>query len=178
VYLGKCLEKQNFEEIRKDLDKNPIENIDGKSSKEEIIEKLSKYGVSFNINTNKVQIEIWGTGMPKREFMYSKDMADACVYIMENIDFADTYGSNLKEIRNTHINIGTGKDISIKELSQLVKTTIGFNGDFYFDKNKPDGTMIKLTDPSKLHSLGWKHKIELEDGIKKMYEWYQEENNK
>lgn len=178
VYLGKCLEKQNFEEIRKDLDKNPIENIDGKSSKEEIIEKLSKYGVSFNINTNKVQIEIWGTGMPKREFMYSKDMADACVYIMENIDFTYTYESNLKEVRNTHINIGTGKDISIKELSQLVKTTIGFNGDFYFDKNKPDGTMIKLTDPSKLHSLGWKHKIELEDGIKKMYEWYQEENNK
>ena len=166
VYLGKCLEEQDFESIRNDLNKNPIENLDGNASKEEITDKLSKYGVSFNINTNKVQIEIWGTGMPKREFMYSKDMADACVYIMEKIDFTDTYGSNLKEVRNIHINIGTGKDISIKELSQLVKTTIGFNGDFYFNSDKPDGTMIKLTDPTKLHSLGWKHRIELEDGIK------------
>ncbi|NBK98132.1 MAG: GDP-L-fucose synthase [Erysipelotrichia bacterium] len=178
VYLGKCLEEQDFESIQNDLNKNPIENIDGKATKEEITEKLAKYGISINTTKNKVQIEIWGTGTPKREFMYSKDMADACVYIMENIDFADTYGSDLAEIRNTHINIGTGKDISIKELSQLVKTTIGFNGDFYFNSDKPDGTMVKLTDPTKLHSLGWKHKVELEDGIKKMYEWYQEENNK
>ncbi len=178
VYLGKCLEKGNFEAIRKDLNKNPIENITGDSSKEEITKKLSKYGISFNTNTNKVQIEIWGTGTPRREFMYSKDMADACVYLMENIDFPDIYGDNLKEIRNTHINIGTGKDISIKELSQLVKTIIDFSGDFYFDKDKPDGTIIKLTDPSKLHSLGWKHKIELEDGIKNMYDWYKKENNK
>lgn len=178
TYLGKCLEEQNFEAIRNDLNKNPIENVDANATKEEITQKLHKYGVSVNSNTNKVQIEIWGTGTPKREFMYSKDMADACVYIMQNIDFTDTYGSNLKEIRNTHINIGTGKDISIKELSQLVKTTIGFNGDFYFDKDKPDGTMVKLTDPTKLHSLGWKHKVELEDGIEKIYKWYQEENNK
>ncbi len=178
VYLGKCLEKGNFEAIRKDLNKNPIENITGDSSKEEITKKLSKYGISFNTNTNKVQIEIWGTGTPRREFMYSKDMADACVYLMENIDFPDTYEDNLKEIKNTHINIGTGKDISIKELSQLVKTIIDFSGDFYFDKDKPDGTIIKLTDPSKLHSLGWKHKIELEDGIKNMYDWYKKENNK
>lgn len=177
VYFGKCLEKQNFEEIRKDLDENPIENVDGNATKEEITEKLDKYGISINSNTNKVQIEIWGTGTPKREFMYSKDMADACVYIMENRDFKDTYDKNQKEIINTHINIGTGKDISIKELATLIKDIVGFKGKLVFNIDKPDGTMIKLTDPAKLHELGWKHRIELEDGIKSIYDWYKEEIN-
>ena len=76
------------------------------------------------------------------------------------------------EVRNTHINIGTGKDISIKELAELIKNIVGFKGELYFNTEKPDGTMVKLTDPSKLHSLGWKHKVELEDGIKMMFEWY------
>lgn len=180
VYLGKCLEENNWNAIKKDLTKNPIENIDGTSDKKQIVEKLHKYGICLNANSNKVQIEIWGTGMPRREFMYSEDMADACVYLMEKINFKEIVSnenSTLSQIRNTHINIGTGRDISIKELSQLVKTTVGFSGEFYFDENKPDGTMVKLTDPSKLHSLGWKHKIELEDGIKSMCEWYKKEND-
>ena len=180
VYLGKCLEENNWNAIKKDLTKNPIENIDGTSDKKQIVEKLHKYGICLNANSNKVQIEIWGTGMPRREFMYSEDMADACVYLMEKINFKEIVSnenSTLNQIRNTHINIGTGRDISIKELSQLVKTTVGFSGEFYFDENKPDGTMVKLTDPSKLHSLGWKHKIELEDGIKSMCEWYKKEND-
>ena len=101
-------------------------------------------------------------------------MADACVFLLENRDFKDTYDKNSKEIRNTHINIGTGKDISIRELANLVKNIIGFKGELYFNDSKPDGTMLKLTDPSKLHSLGWRHKIELEDGIKTLYEWYLE----
>ena len=120
-----------------------------------------------------------------REFLWSEDMADACVFIMENRDFKDTYelqnGSNdtctpnsitTEEIRNTHINIGTGVDISIKELAELIKEIIGFKGELYFNIDKPDGTMKKLTDVSKLHALGWKHTVELQEGIKKMYGWY------
>ena len=121
---------------------------------------------------NTAQVEIWGSGKPRREFLYSEDMADACVYLLENRDFKDTYDLNEKEIRNTHINIGTGIDISIRELAELIKETIGFQGELYFNADKPDGTMVKLTDPTKLHNLGWKHKIELEDGIKSVYEWY------
>jgi GDP-L-fucose synthase len=112
-------------------------------------------------------------------------MADACVFLLENRDFKDTYESTVNsndtctpnsvittEIRNTHINIGTGVDISIKELAEVIKEIVCFSGELYFNTDKPDGTMVKLTDPSKLHSLGWKHNVELEDGIRTMYEWY------
>ncbi len=179
IYLGKCLEDGNFEAIREDLNKRPIENIDGNANKEEILNILGKYGIKNG------QIEIWGSGKPKREFLYSDDMADACVYLMENIDFedivnwkegenssCDTIKHPVKEIKNTHINIGTGKDISIKDLAYLIKDVIGYKGDFYFNTSKPDGTMRKVTNATKLHSLGWKHKIELENGIKKIFEWY------
>jgi GDP-L-fucose synthase len=91
---------------------------------------------------------------------------------MENRDFKDTYDYKNKEIRNTHINIGTGKDLSIKELAEVIKDIIDFKGELYYNTQKPDGTMIKLTDPSKLHSLGWKHKVELEDGVRSIYGWY------
>ncbi len=121
---------------------------------------------------NTPQVEIWGSGKPRREFLYSEDMADACVFLLENRDFKDTYSSNDKEIRNTHINIGTGIDISIKELALTIKKIVGYKGELYFNDTKPDGTMIKLTNPSKLHDLGWKHKVELEDGIRSVYEWY------
>ena len=168
IYLGKALEEDNWEEIRKDLDKNPIEGIDGKVNEKEILEIFGKYGIK------KGQIEIWGSGKPMREFLYSDDMADACVYLMENIEFYDIISQkeNNKKIRNTHINIGTGKDISIKNLAYLIKDIIGLKGDFYFNISKLDGTMRKVTDVSKVHSLGWKHKIELENGIRKVYEWY------
>jgi len=127
---------------------------------------------------NEAQVEIWGSGKPRREFLYSEDMADACVFLMESRNFKDILGTgtlvpeNIREIRNTHINIGTGIDISIKELAQTIKSIVGFEGSLYFNETKPDGTMIKLTDPSKLNALGWKHTVELEEGIKKMYEWY------
>lgn len=116
-------------------------------------------------------IEIWGSGKPRREFMYNDDMADACVYLMENRDFKDTYNTT-GEIRNTHINIGTGEDISIADLALLIKKITGFAGELLYNTSKPDGTMVKLTDPSKLHALGWKHKVGLEEGIKRVYEWY------
>lgn len=118
-------------------------------------------------------VEIWGSGRPMREFLHSSDMADACVFVMENIDFADV-AKDKKEVRNTHINIGSGEEVSIGDLARLIKDIVGFDGELVFDATKPDGTMRKLSDVSKLHSLGWKHKISLEDGIKGVYSWYLE----
>lgn len=117
-------------------------------------------------------VEIWGSGKPRREFLYSEDMASACLFLLENRDFVDTYAEDEKEIRNTHINIGTGVDISIKELAKCIQKIVGYKGELYFNDTKPDGTMLKLTNPSKLHALGWKHKVELEEGIEMMYAWY------
>ena len=191
---------ENWELIKQDLNKNPIKCvkcyelgakkedkiITGKSSKQEILDVLEEYGIRLhntefvtpNTNLNKVQIEIWGSGNPRREFLYSEDMADACVFLLKNIDFKDILNTEClthtakNEVRNTHINIGTGKDISIKELAELIKNIIGFKGELYFNIEKPDGTMKKLTDVSKLNSLGWKYKMDLESGIKEMYKWY------
>ena len=170
IHLGLCLEDDDWDGIRADFYKNPVEGVDGMSSKKQILDKLNKYGVSEDASGN-VKIEIWGSGKPMREFLWSEEMADACVYIMENADFDDVV-KDKTEIRNTHINIGTGKDVSIKHLVELIKDVVGFSGEFYFNTDKPDGTMRKLTDVSKLHSLGWRHKIEIEEGVKMLYEWY------
>ncbi len=175
IHLGKALEENNWDSIRKDLNNLPIEGIDGESTEEKILDILDRYGIKSR-NTSQISIEIWGTGKPMREFLWSEDMADACVYLMENRDFKDTYEADQKEIRNTHINIGTGVEISIKKLAETIQQVVGFNGKLYFNVDKPDGTMRKLTDPSKLHSLGWKHKIELGEGIEKMYDWYVNNN--
>ena len=126
------------------------------------------------MTSNSSEVVIWGSGKPRREFLYSEDMADACVFILEHRDFKDTYNEDDKEIRNTHINIGTGIDIGINELAKMIQEIIGFKGTLVFDTSKPDGTMVKLTNPSKLHSLGWKHKTSLENGIQKLYTWYLE----
>lgn len=180
VHLGKCMENNDWDTIRLDMNTRPIENVNGKSSKEDIIHILSKYGIKQNPINNNVQVEVWGTGKPMREFLWSEDMADATIFILENVNFSDLANvlSN-SEIRNTHINIGTGKDISIKNLANLTKNIIIFDGEFLFDTNKPDGTFRKLTNVSKLNELGWKHKIEIEDGIRMIYDWYKkyETNN-
>ena len=166
IHLGKCIEDDNREAIKIDLNRNPIEGVNGSSSEKEILEILSKYGIE------KGQIEIWGSGEPRREFLWSEDMADACVFLLENRDFDQTFSIEDKEVRNTHINIGTGVDISIMELADQIKSCVGYQGVFNFDISKPEGTMKKLTDVSKLHQLGWKHKINLEEGVEKMYLWY------
>ncbi|MDP5229189.1 MAG: GDP-L-fucose synthase [Cellulophaga sp.] len=171
MHLGKALENNDWATIRKDLSLLPIEGIDGNAMDEDIYSILDKYGIQKK--GGKVYLEIWGSGKPMREFLWSEDMADACVFIMENRDFKDCYHSKTTvEVRNTHINIGTGFDISIKGLAKLIQETVGFQGKLYFNTNKPDGTMKKLTDPSKLHALGWKHKVALSQGVQKMYAWY------
>ncbi len=173
IHLGKCLEENKWDEIRADLNKRPIEGVSGAFSDFKILQVLSKYGVRQKATSQKndVMVEIWGTGNAMREFMWSEDMADACIFIMQNVNFSDLILPG-NEIRNTHINIGTGKEISIRDLSHMVRTVVGFKGSLYFNTEKPDGTLRKLTDPSKLHSLGWKHTVELDEGIRKMYDWY------
>lgn len=157
IHLAKLLLESKHDEVIKDL---------GFATIDEAKAYLKTFGVSES------SVEIWGSGKPKREFLWSEDMADACVFIMENRNFSDTYIKGQSEIRNTHINIGTGKDVSIKELVETIKNTIGFKGNLVFNTKKPDGTMRKLTDVTKLNDLGWKHVVELEDGIIKMYNWY------
>lgn len=170
MHLGKALEDGNWERLRKDLDRLPIEGISGSATEASILAILDKYGIKKA--KDKTRLEVWGSGKPMREFLWSEDMADACTFLMENSNFEDCFAPNEIEVRNTHINIGTGKDISIQDLAYLIKKVVGFKGELYFNKDKPDGTMKKLTDPSKLHAMGWKYRIDIEEGIEKAYNWY------
>jgi len=165
IYLGKCLYENNWEAIYQDLRLRPVEGITGDTGQEDVLNVLGKYGIT------KKKVTLWGTGNPLREFLWSEEMADACVYIMEHVDFRDIKGAR-SEIRNCHINIGTGKEISIRDLALLIGRTIGYTGEIVFDSSKPDGTMRKLTDVTKLHKLGWHHRIEIDEGVKRLYEWY------
>jgi len=241
MYLGKCLEENNFDAIRADLKKRPIDGHKGdgaigrigdeaqgrtgdeaigrtgeKATKREdyeILKILNKYGIRVDSSPERpianahlrlvapspsrpvahsperpiVSVEIWGSGAPMREFLWSEEMADACVFIMEHTDFNDIIRDNSssirdnshlnnshssKEIRNTHINIGTGHELSIRDLAYLIKEKVGFKGELTFNTSKPDGTMRKLTDVSKLNALGWKHQIEIGEGVERLIGWY------
>ncbi len=171
IHLGKALEEGDWDSIDSDLDRLPIEKVSGSSPREAKEAMLKKYGVASD-PAGKVSVEIWGSGRPRREFLWSEDMADACVFIMEHRNFKDTYEKGQQEIRNTHINIGTGSDVSIAELAQMIKDHIGFQGTFVFNTDKPDGTMEKRTDVTKLNNLGWKHKIGVAQGLDMMYDYY------
>ena len=166
IHLAHCLKEGNWEAVRKDMNQRPVEGVNGDSSKEDILAMLKKYGIS------ETEVTLWGTGTPLREFLWSEEMADASVFVLEHVDFKDTYKEGSKDIRNCHINIGTGKEITIRQLAERIVETVGYQGKLTFDSSKPDGTMRKLTDPSKLHVLGWHHKIEIEEGVQRMYEWY------
>ena len=197
IYLAKLIHDENWEAIRVDMNKRPVESVTGANSNEEILQVLAKYGISNN------KVVLWGTGKPLREFLWSEDMADASVHVLLNVNFSDVIGiekyssvfygtkadgavdrnnsegrggaiPSLGEIRNCHINIGTGKELTIRELSQLVVKAVGFEGEVEFDASKPDGTPRKLIDVSKLHSLGWTHKVEIEEGVRRLFEWYQD----
>jgi GDP-L-fucose synthase len=197
VYLAKLIHEGDWQKIAIDLDKRPVEGVDGSATRENVMTVLSKYGISDN------KVVLWGTGRPLREFLWSEDMADASVHVLLNVDFKDIIGiekyssvhygattdgavdrdhsagrggaiPSLGEIRNCHINVGTGKELTIRELSQLVVNAVGFEGTVEFDASKPDGTMRKLIDVEKLHRLGWTHKVELEEGVARLFEWYKQ----
>ena len=165
IHLAKCLSNGDFATVRKDLNRRPVEGVNGHAHEDVILAILSKYGIT------PTGVALWGTGRPMREFLWSEEMADACVYIMENVDFKDLKGTS-PEVRNCHINIGSGKEISIRDLACLIAKTINYKGPISFDAAKPDGTMRKLTDVGKLHALGWRHQIEMEEGVGRLYKWY------
>jgi GDP-L-fucose synthase len=165
IHLAHAFHQKDWQMLRRDLNARPVEDVSGSASEEEIIALLAKYGIEDGVVT------LWGTGSPLREFLWSEEMADASVYIMEHVDFADLKPAG-KEVRNTHINIGTGVETSIREAAIRIKETIGFQGELKFDASKPDGTLRKLTDVSKLHALGWRHSIVINEGINRLYDWY------
>ena len=192
--LDSCL---SMSERKEEVEKDPCYSCNPCSSKEKVLRVLSKYGIYDN------KVVLWGTGTPLREFLWSEDMADASVHILLNVNFSDIIGiekyssvhygtstdgavdrnhstgrggaiPSLGEIRNCHINVGTGKELTIRELAGLIVKTVGFEGIVEFDVSKPDGTPRKLIDVSKLHSLGWHHRVEIEEGVQKLFDWYQE----
>lgn len=197
VYLAKLIHDEDWAVITTDMNKRPVEGITGIASHEEILKVLAKYGIENN------KVTLWGTGTPLREFLWSEDMADASVHVLLNVDFRDIIGiekyssvhygaradgavdrnhsvgrggaiPSLGEIRNCHINVGTGKELTIRQLSELVVKAVGFEGEVFFDASKPDGTPRKLICVDKLHSLGWTHKVEIEDGVQKLFKWYKD----
>lgn len=209
VYLSKLIHEGDWEAIRRDMDKRPVNptdklraligegNVDGNNSEERIRRALAFYGIEDN------RVTLWGTGSPLREFLWSEDMADASVHVLLNVSFSDIIGvekyssvfygaktdgavdrnnsegrggaiPSLGEIRNCHINVGTGKELTIRELADLIVRVVGFDGEVVWDSSKPDGTPRKLIDVSKLHSLGWTHKVEIEEGVEKLYAWYRQ----
>ena len=199
VYLAKMIHDDNWTAIRNDLNQRPVESVDGQADEKAIISVLAKYGIENN------KVTLWGTGNPLREFLWSEDMADASVHILLNVNFSDIIGvekyssvfygvradgavnrdnsegrggaiPSLGEIRNCHINVGTGKELTIRELSQIVVKIVGFEGKVVFDATKPDGTPRKLIDVEKLHSLGWTHHVEIEEGVRKLFNWYMKKN--
>ena len=168
VHLAKCLNEGDWNAVRMDINLRPVEGVNGSNTNEEILEKLAKFGI------RPESVTLWGTGSPMREFLWSEEMADASVHVLLNVDFKDTYEPGQKEIRNCHINVGTGKEVTIREAAEKIIKEIGFKGELRWDSSKPDGTPRKLTDVTKLHNLGWHHKVEIDEGIHRLYEWYKQ----
>lgn len=176
MHLGKCLEQGNWDAIRNDLNKRPIEGINGNASEDEILNILSKYGIKADQDRPfapshprpPVSVTLWGSGNVYREFLHVDDMADACVHIMQNVNSEKLYG----KMQQTHINIGTGIDLTIRELAETVKNVVGFEGQLKWDTDKPDGTFKKQLDVNLLNKLDWKHKITLSNGIISVYQKY------
>lgn len=166
IHLAKCLNEGDWKAVRDDLNLRPVNGVDGNCTEKDILDVLAGYGI------RRDSVTLWGTGTPMREFLWSEEMADASVHVLLNVDFKDTYSPDDKEIRNCHINVGTGKEISIRDVAELVMKEIGFKGLLKWDSTKPDGTPRKLTDVTKLHNLGWHHQVEIDEGIHRLYQWY------
>ena len=207
IYLAKLIHNGDWEAIKTDMNKRPINptdalrsiigegNVDGNNSQERILKALAFYGIADN------KVMLWGDGSPLREFLWSEDMADASVHVLLHVDFKDIigiekyssvfYGSKvdgavdrnnsegrggaipaLGEIRNCHINVGSGKELTIKDLATKVAKAVDFTGTIVWDATKPNGTPRKLIDVEKLHRLGWHHKVDIDEGISRLYQWY------
>ena len=207
IYLAKLIHNGDWEAIKTDMNKRPINptdalrsiigegNVDGNNPQERILKALAFYGIADN------KVTFWGDGSPLREFLWSEDMADASVHVLLHVDFKDIigiekyssvfYGSKvdgavdrnnsegrggaipaLGEIRNCHINIGSGKELTIKDLATKVAKAVDFTGTIVWDATKPNGTPRKLIDVEKLHRLGWHHKVDIDEGISRLYQWY------
>ena len=207
IYLGKLIHNGDWEAIKTDMNKRPINptdalrsiigegNVDGNNPQERILKALAFYGIEDN------KVTLWGDGSPLREFLWSEDMADASVHVLLHVDFKDIigiekyssvfYGSKvdgavdrnnsegrggaipaLGEIRNCHINVGSGKELTIKDLATKVAKAVDFTGTIVWDATKPNGTPRKLIDVEKLHRLGWHHKVDINEGISRLYQWY------
>ena len=201
IHLARCINEGDWNAVRKDISLRPVTAaadavgksategeksfsdrgyriregkfiVDGTSAESDILSVLAHYGITGE------DVTLWGTGRPMREFLWSEEMADASVHVLLNVDFKDTYDTSIRnadgitEIRNCHINIGTGKELSIREVAEKIRAEIGFRGELRWDSSKPDGTLRKLTDVTKLHSLGWHHKIQIDEGIHRLYRWY------
>ncbi len=171
MHLAKALQNNDWQLIRNDLNTRPINGVNGYAEKNTILDLFRYYGISHH--EGNVVVTLWGSGKPRREFLHADDMADACIFIMQRVDFSDIL-KNFKTplIRNTHINIGTGSDITISDLAMLIKNIVGFEGKILWDYTKPDGTFQKLLDVGKLTQLGWSYTIPLKEGIKKVYNDY------
>ena len=207
IYLAKLIHNGDWEAIKTDMNKRPINptdalrsiigegNVDGNNPQERILKALAFYGIEDN------KVTLWGDGSPLREFLWSEDMADASVHVLLHVDFKDIigiekyssvfYGSKvdgavdrnnsegrggaipaLGEIRNCHINVGSGKELTIKDLATKVVKAVDFTGTIVWDASKPNGTPRKLIDVEKLHRLGWHHKVDIDEGISRLYQWY------
>lgn len=165
MILSKLVEDGKYDKAAADLGLSD-------ASEQAVLEELSKHGIRKE--GDDVVIALWGSGKPYREFMHADDMGEACVFVMNNVDFKDV-AAGKTEVRNTHINLGTGVDITMKDLAHLIKDIAGFKGTIEFDTSKPDGTYRRYMSVDKIHDLGWKHKIELEDGLRQAIAWYQEQ---
>lgn len=173
MHLGKCLQNDDWDGIRKDLDKLPIEGVSGNNSQDEILSILKKQGFAIlqpkdNNQRPTVSITLWGSGKVYREFLHVDDMADACVHILSTVEADKLYN----ELKQTHINIGTGVDLTIKELAELIKEVVGFEGKIEWDSKKPDGTFKKQLYMGVLNKLRWKSSLDLTKGIQAVYRFY------
>jgi GDP-L-fucose synthase len=176
MHLAHCLETDDWQGLRTDLDKRPVEGIKKISTEDEIRKILGKFGIKHTQEHGKhpVTLSLWGSGSPRREFMYVDELAQACVFLMER----ETKRSKGEKILNSHINIGTGADLEIRELAEIIRKVTGFTGNVEWDTARPDGTPQKLLDVNKLASLGFRASLSLEEGIKKTYEAYHQPNSK
>ena len=185
-HLGVCLEREDMDGLRVDLNRRPVEGVGGEATRQEILKMLARYGIFSKGRSGsgiypkpgagRVTVTLWGTGRPMREFLYSDDLADACIYLMNEVDFSDMISKEARsygKIRNAHLNIGTGRDHTIADLAGIISDLVGFKGRIEWDNNKPDGTYRKQMDVTRINALGWEASTSLKEGIRRVYEIYQ-----